>query len=58
MKMIEKVCNMCGSVEVHLNTIATWNFLKQDWVFGENLHTPWCEQCECEISIEDREETA
>tara|TARA_R110000851_G_scaffold158631_5_gene301688 strand:+ start:1062 stop:1244 length:183 start_codon:yes stop_codon:yes gene_type:complete len=58
MKKITKVCDKCGSEEVYFNAIATWDYRKQDWVLGEDLHRPWCERCDAEITVEDKEDAA
>jgi|TARA_R110000751_G_scaffold64145_1_gene131855 hypothetical protein len=56
MKKITKVCDECGSEDVYFNAIAMWDYQKQDWVLGEDLHRPWCEHCDKEITVEDKEE--
>ena len=56
MKKITKVCDECGGEDVYFNAIATWDYHKQDWEIGEDLHTPWCEHCNKEITVEDKEE--
>jgi hypothetical protein len=56
MKKITKVCDECGSEDVYFDAIAKWDYRKQDWVLGEDMHRPWCEQCDAEIMIEDKED--
>ena len=58
MKMITKVCDQCGGEDVYFNVIATWDYRKQDWVIGEDMHRPWCGDCHKEITVEDKEEVA
>jgi hypothetical protein len=58
MKKITTVCAECGGEDVYFNTIATWDYHKQDWAIGGDLHTPWCEDCNKEITVEDKEDAA
>jgi hypothetical protein len=56
MKKITKVCDKCGSEDVYFDAIAKWDYREQNWVLGEDMHRPWCEQCDAEIMIEDKED--
>ena len=56
MKKITKVCDKCGSEDVYYDALAKWDYRKQDWVLGEDFWSPWCEQCDAGITIEDKED--
>ena len=57
MTKITKVCDQCGSEDVFFETIAIWNYRRQNWQIGEDLHKPHCGDCHREITVVDKEDT-
>lgn len=54
---VEQVCKACGSDDVKLDAWAVWDIDKQDWVLGYTFDDSFCESCEGETTIIDRQLT-
>jgi hypothetical protein len=56
-KRVEMVCENCGSTNVEAAMICTWNFQKQRWESTNNEAglDDYCQDCDCETSINTRE---
>lgn len=56
MRMIEIVCDHCGSPDVTKDATASWSVEKQAWVLSGVFDKPnWCEACEGETRLLERE---
>ncbi len=55
MKRLTKVCEKCGSEEVRLDAWASWDEIEQQWALHATYDAAWCESCEGECRIIDRD---
>lgn len=53
--MITKVCERCGSEDVWADANAEWDVENQCWTLLDTFPNEWCNDCECETTIEDKE---
>ncbi len=54
-KKITKVCEHCGSEDVHCDATAEWSDVTQAWVLAQLLDTTLCNDCDCERTVVDKE---
>lgn len=55
--MIVMVCSVCGSENVKRDAWAEWSVQEQSWVLCSTYDNTYCEDCEEEQSLEERELT-
>lgn len=52
---IAKTCEFCGSEHVWLDANAEWDFEAQRWVLKNTFDNAWCDECDGETTIIDKE---
>lgn len=51
------VCATCGSKRITSDASAVWDVEKQDWILSDVCQGTFCEDCEDECRVEERELT-
>jgi hypothetical protein len=54
-KRVTMICSNCKSENVNCDATAVWDVDKQDWVLIQTLPNEWCNDCDGETSIDERE---
>ena len=53
--MITIVCNRCGSKDVESDAWVVWSVEDQEWVLGGMLGHAYCNNCEDDTSLIEKE---
>lgn len=53
---IIKCCANCGGQNVMLDAWASWSVDRQEWELAQTFDDAFCEDCEGETTVEDREQ--
>lgn len=51
---IKIVCSDCGSENVMRDAWAVWNAETQEWELGSVFDQGFCDDCQCESSLEEQ----
>lgn len=54
--MTRKICNHCGSENVWVDANADWDTEAQEWVVCNIFDAEWCNDCDGETTIIDKED--
>lgn len=57
MVQIVYICSKCGGKNIVSDASAVWSVEKQDWVLSDVCDGTYCEDCQDECRIDERELT-